>query len=106
MKHNYLLLLAACLCCLLFPLHTVSADAFDDRVHGLTEVTNVRVSDTEDKVRIVVDADTPVKIKKMVLSSPDRVVVDIQNAWLAKSQEGYEFHQSLHQPFAGRPVRS
>ena len=84
MKHNYLLLLAACLCCLLFPLHTVSADAFDDRVHGLTEVTNVRVSDTEDKVRIVVDADTPVKIKKMVLSSPDRVVVDIQNAWLAK----------------------
>ena len=99
MKHNYLLLVAAFLCCLLFPLHTVSADAFDDRVHGLTEITNVRVSDTEDKVRIVVDADAPVKIKKMVLSNPDRVVVDIQGAWLAKKAKR---DMSFTSPFISR----
>lgn len=99
MRHKYLLFFLVAVCCLLLPLPVASADAFDDKVRGLTEITNVRISDTEDKVRIVVDADMPVKIKKMVLSAPDRVVVDIQNAWLARKAKK---DQRFTSPFISR----
>lgn len=59
------------------------ASDFGDRVKDMAEVTGVRVSKQDSKVRIVVEADKEVDFKKMVLSNPERVVVDLPNAWLS-----------------------
>lgn len=56
---------------------------FGSRVDGMAEITAIRTSSNKDKTRIVIDANKTVTYKKMVLSSPDRVVVDIANAWLS-----------------------
>lgn len=68
-------------------LPTASAGAagsdFGSRVDGMAEITAIRTSSNKDKTRIVIDANKTVTYKKMVLSSPDRVVVDIANAWLS-----------------------
>ena len=65
-------------------LPAAAADSdFGQRVNGLAEVKAVRVSTDSDRTRIVVDADKAVSVKKMVLSNPDRVVVDIPKAWLS-----------------------
>ena len=68
-------------------LPTASAGAagsdFGRRVDGMAEITAIRTSSNKDKTRIVIDANKTVTYKKMVLSSPDRVVVDIANAWLS-----------------------
>ncbi len=71
--------------CLLLPMSTALAAEgdFSERVSGMAEITGIRDSFDGDKTRIVIDADKPVKYKKMVLSSPDRVVVDIEKAWLS-----------------------
>ena len=69
---------------MILPLLPVSAAAdFGQRVDGMTEIKNIRFSDEADKTRIVLDASKPVKYKQMVLSNPDRVVVDIENAWIS-----------------------
>ena len=82
----------------IFPLQ-VSASDFGDRVSGMAEVTGVRISNHSDKLRIVVDANKDVSFKKIVLSSPDRVVVDLPNAWLSpKAKQDMD----LSSPFAGR----
>ena len=81
MKHICLLLLTIIFC--LLPVSPAAASEFGDKVEGMAEVTGVRFSKSEDKVRIVIDVDAPVSFKKMVLSNPDRVVVDIPNAWLS-----------------------
>lgn len=68
-------------------LPTASAGAagsdFGSRVDGMAEITAIRTSSNKDKTRVVIDANKTVTYKKMVLSSPDRVVVDIANAWLS-----------------------
>lgn len=68
-------------------LPTASAGAagsdFGSRVDGMAEITAIRTSSNKDKTRIVIDANKTVTYKKMVLSSPDRVVVDIANTWLS-----------------------
>ena len=68
-------------------LPTASAGAagsdFGSRVDGMAEITAIRTSSNEDKTRIVIDVNKTVTYKKMVLSSPDRVVVDIANAWIS-----------------------
>ena len=71
--------------CLLLPLATASAaeSDFSERINGMAEVTGLRESSDGDKTRIVIDATREISYKKMVLSSPDRVVVDIANAWLS-----------------------
>ena len=71
--------------CLLLPLATAAAaeSDFGERINGMAEVTGLRESSDGDKTRIVIDATREVTYKKMVLSSPDRVVVDIANAWLS-----------------------
>ena len=56
---------------------------FGQRIDGMAEITGVRVSSGEDKVRIVVDASKPVEYKEMILANPDRVVVDIAKAWIS-----------------------
>ena len=83
---------------MLLPLQASASD-FEDRVSGMAEVTGVRVSSHSDKVRIVVDATKGVEFKKMVLSNPDRVVVDLPNAWLSpKAKKDLD----IGSPFAGR----
>lgn len=77
------LILSIVMLYMLLPLSMAAADNFSERAASLSEVTGVRTSSSSDKVRIVIDASKPVTIKKMVLSSPERVVVDIQNAWLS-----------------------
>lgn len=71
--------------CLLLPLSAASAEEgnFSERVGGMAEITGIRDSFDGDKTRIVLDASKPVTYKKMVLSGPERVVVDIENAWLS-----------------------
>lgn len=68
-------------------LPTASAGAagsdFGSRVDGMAEIAAIRTSSNKDKTRIVIDANKTVTYKKMVLSSPNRVVVDIANAWLS-----------------------
>lgn len=60
----------------------VAAD-FAERAADLTEITGVRVSTHDNKTRIVFDAAKPVHYKTFALTNPDRVVVDIANAWLS-----------------------
>ena len=81
----YIHLLLLTTLCLLLPLSAASAadEDFSERISGMAEITGIRDSFTGDKTRIVIDATKPVKYKKMVLASPDRVVVDIENAWLS-----------------------
>lgn len=62
---------------------SAEASPFGERVEGLTEITGVRVSNSQDKTRIVVDAKAPVTYRTMVLKDPGRVVVDIKGAWLS-----------------------
>lgn len=76
------LLLLALLVLLGLPF-SVEASPFGERVEGLTEITGVRVSSSQDKTRIVVDAKAPVTYRTMVLKNPGRVVVDIKGAWLS-----------------------
>lgn len=78
---------------MLLPLAVVGAEGFSERAASLAEVTAVRTSTSADKIRIVIDATRDVTIKKMVLSSPDRVVVDIESAWVSpkvKKDQGIE----------------
>ncbi len=75
-----LLLLTACL----VPMTASAASDFGDRVAGMAEIRNVRVGNTADKTRIVIDADRTVSFKQFTLKNPDRVVIDIPNAWMAK----------------------
>ena len=50
----------------------------------MATIKDLRVSDKKDKVRIVVDADKEVDYQSFVLSSPERIVVDLSDAVLAK----------------------
>ena len=58
------------------------AEAAD--LSGMAKVKGVRVSKTADKVRIVVDADKEVDYETKVLSNPERIVVDLDGAWISK----------------------
>ena len=57
--------------------------AFSDRAKDLTRITGVRIGRTDGNVRIVVDSDRVVSYKQSVLASPTRIVLDVQNAWIA-----------------------
>lgn len=78
---------------------SAEASPFGERVEGLTEITGVRVSSSQDKTRIVVDAKAPVTYRTMVLKNPGRVVVDIKDAWLSP-QAKREF--AVSGPFVSR----
>lgn len=51
----------------------------------IATIKNLRISNNSDKVRIVVDADKEVDYQSFALSSPDRVVIDLSDAALAKN---------------------
>ena len=94
----YLLLLTTL--CLLMPMSAASAEEgdFSERVNRMAEITGIRDSFDGNKTRIVIDASKPVQYKKMVLSNPDRVVVDIENAWLSPEVNK---HISIENRFVG-----
>jgi len=50
----------------------------------LATVSNLRYSSDDSRLRVVVDVNKNVSVKKMVLSNPTRVVVDIKDASLSK----------------------
>ncbi|WP_075430483.1 N-acetylmuramoyl-L-alanine amidase [Selenomonas sp. GACV-9] len=84
MRRMIIRLILVTLYMMLFTLPAAAADAdFGQRVNGLAEVTGLRVSTASNKTRIVMDANKSVSFKKMVLSNPERVVVDIPKAWLS-----------------------
>ena len=57
--------------------------AFSDRAKDMAKVAGIRIGRTDGNVRVVVDSDRPVSYRQSVLSHPTRVVLDIQNAWIA-----------------------
>ncbi|MGM9539993.1 N-acetylmuramoyl-L-alanine amidase [Anaerovibrio sp.] len=57
--------------------------AFAERAGSMSEIKAVRVSNSADKTRIVLDGTKETSYKVSVLSNPQRIVVDIQNAWLS-----------------------
>lgn len=59
------------------------AATFAERADAMAEITAVRVSKGPDKTRIVLDGTKEATYKVSVLSNPQRIVVDIQNAWLS-----------------------
>lgn len=58
---------------------------FQEKVDGLAEIKNIRVHSNQERVRVVVDATQEVSYQTMVLSSPQRIVVDINGAWVGPS---------------------
>ena len=99
MKRLFFLLYIMALA-VVFPSVAVTAEAsdFSDRVGNMAEITGIRDSSSDDKTRIVIDASKPVTYKKMVLSEPDRVVIDIANAWLSPKLDR---QLALDSPFVG-----
>lgn len=80
-----ILFLLSVIAVMLLPMAGVSAASsdFSERVSGMAEITAVRVNSGSDKIRIVVDASKTVRYTTMTLKNPDRVIVDIQGAWLS-----------------------
>lgn len=79
--HRYLWTVLLVLGCMLLPLFNSSAEAAPK---GTTGIVGVRVNDGDDKLRIVVDSDSEIRYETSVLSNPQRIVVDVKNAWLSK----------------------
>jgi len=65
-----------------FAAHSAEA-AFSDRAKEMAKITGVRIGKTDGNVRIVIDSDRPVSYQQSVLANPTRIVVDVQNAWIA-----------------------
>lgn len=79
-----LFLFVAIVSIILLPTWACAASSdFGERVSGMTEVTGIRVNSGSEKIRIVVDANAPVSYRTMILSNPNRVVVDLKGAWLS-----------------------
>lgn len=83
MWRSVLLFLAGFL--LLIGMSTAEASDFASRAAAMSEVKGIRISTTADKTRIVVDCSKEAAYKTSVLSNPQRIVLDVQNAWLAPS---------------------
>ncbi len=76
-----LLFIAGCM--IMWGTMTAQAAGFAERAGSMSEIKAVRVSTVSDKTRIVVDGSKETTYKVSVLSNPQRIVVDIQNAWLS-----------------------
>ena len=82
--HRFFLLFIVILVGLIGFGSAVAAEAaFSDRAKDMTKVSGIRVGKTDGNVRIVIDAERSVSYKQSVLSNPTRVVLDVQNAWVA-----------------------
>ncbi len=81
--------------CIMLPMLGGTAEAAGNN----TNITGVRVNNGDDKLRIVVDADDEIEYTTSVLSNPQRIVVDVKNASLAK---GLKKEVSLNSRFASK----
>jgi len=61
--------------------------AFRDRAEDMAKLTGIRIGQTDDNIRIVVDADRPVSYTQTVLANPARIIVDVHNAWLSSDMK-------------------
>ena len=96
---RFIVMFFAFFCSLCLPLATAFASDFGQRVAGMAEVSNVRVSTTDKRVRVVVDLDQDVAYNTVVLSNPGRVVVNIPTSWLSPKVEK---SLDIDSPFASK----
>ena len=59
------------------------AAGFAQRAGNMSEITGIRVSTDSDKTRIVVDGSKETSYTVSVISNPQRIIIDIQNAWVS-----------------------
>lgn len=79
---GFLLAVCTVLFYMLLPLASAMAATSGDRPDHMAEITDVRLSTGDGILRVVLDATKPVTVKKMILSNPTRLVVDIKDAWV------------------------
>lgn len=68
--------------CFCFTLNYCSGIGF--AADAVATVTNLRVSVNDNKVRVVADADSEVDYQSFALTSPNRIIIDLNDAKLAK----------------------
>ena len=71
------------MCLLLWGQQGAEAAGFAQRAGSMSEITGIRVSTAADKTRIVVDGTKETEYKVSVISNPQRIIIDIQNAWVS-----------------------
>lgn len=71
------------MCLLLWGQQGAEAAGFAQRAGSMSEITGIRVSTDVDKTRIVVDGTKETEYKVSVISNPQRIIIDIQNAWVS-----------------------
>jgi len=71
------------ICLLLWGQQGAEAAGFAQRAGSMSEITGIRVSTDADKTRIVVDGTKETEYKVSVISNPQRIIIDIQNAWVS-----------------------
>ena len=71
------------MCLLLWGQQVAEAAGFAQRAGSMSEITGIRVSTDADKTRIVVDGTKETEYKVSVISNPQRIIIDIQNAWVS-----------------------
>lgn len=71
------------MCLLLWGQQGAEAARFAQRAGSMSEITGIRVSTDADKTRIVVDGTKETEYKVSVISNPQRIIIDIQNAWVS-----------------------
>lgn len=71
------------MCLLLWGQQGAEAAGFAQRAGSMSEITGIRVSTDSDKTRIVVDGTKETEYKVSVISNPQRIIIDIQNAWVS-----------------------
>ena len=71
------------MCLLLWGQQGAEAAGFAQRAGSMSEITGIRVSTDADKTRIVVDGTKETGYKVSVISNPQRIIIDIQNAWVS-----------------------
>lgn len=71
------------MCLMLWGQQGAEAAGFAQRAGSMSEITGIRVSTDADKTRIVVDGTKETEYKVSVISNPQRIIIDIQNAWVS-----------------------
>ncbi len=71
------------MCLLLWGEQGAEAAGFAQRAGSMSEITGIRVSTDADKTRIVVDGTKETEYKVSVISNPQRIIIDIRNAWVS-----------------------
>ena len=98
MRRFFWITMTAVLCMMLFCGSAMASD-FSERVSDMNQVKAVRVDSAPDRLQITVETSKTVVMRKMVLSNPDRIVVDIKDAWLSPKVKK---EQALDSRFAGK----